>query len=210
MNKKVSSPLILYGIWIVIVVMRISLGTFQYVALWLILVLVALVIKDVLVYFVVLKPTNKITYVKIENWKLKIKDRLYRYLLMNRVYIFPMVLVLYLSYLLITQTHLWNLQNNIFYQIINENVLLSIVIISWVLTVWKEDKDKKYQKIIQSMNSTYISIALSIFLSLLGTYIIYGQTIALWWISYFISTIAGILIFLIGVMIVEEEEYGNE
>ncbi|MEI6672648.1 MAG: hypothetical protein WCL02_04925 [bacterium] len=67
MNKKVSSPLILYGIWIVIVVMRISLGTFQYVALWLILVLVALVIKDVLVYFVVLKPTNKITYVKIEN-----------------------------------------------------------------------------------------------------------------------------------------------
>ncbi|MEI6672649.1 MAG: hypothetical protein WCL02_04930 [bacterium] len=45
--------------------------------------------------------------------------------------------------------------------------------------MWKEDKDKKYQKIIQSMNSTYISIALSIFLSLLGTYIIYGQTIAL-------------------------------
>ena len=186
--------------------MRLSLGTFQYVALWLILFFVALVIKDILVYFVDLKPTSKITYVGIENWNLKIKDKLYRYLLINRVYVFPVVLVIYLSYLLIKQTHLWNLQDNIFYQIINENLLLVVVIISWIFTVWKEDQDKKYQKIVQSMNSTYVSLALSIVLSLLWTYIIYGQTIALGWISYFISSIAGILIFLIGVMIIEEEE----
>ncbi len=206
MNKKVSSTIVLYAIWIAIVIMRLSLGTFQYVALWLILFFVALVIKDILVYFVDLKPTSKITYVGIENWNLKIKDKLYRYLLINRVYVFPVVLVIYLSYLLIKQTHLWNLQDNIFYQIINENLLLVVVIISWIFTVWKEDQDKKYQKIVQSMNSTYVSLALSIVLSLLWTYIIYGQTIALGWISYFISSIAGILIFLIGVMIIEEEE----
>jgi len=220
MTKKLSSTLLFYVIWLVIVIMRVSLGTFQDVALWLILVLVALVIKDVLLYFVILKPSKKITYIGIGEWGMEngewrmgngkwgMSGRLYRYLLMNRVYVFPAVLVIYLIYLLIKQTHLWNLENNIFYQIINENVLLGIVIVSWILTVWKEDKDKKYQKITQSMSSTYISLALSIFLSLLWTYIIYGQTIALGRISYCISSIAGILIFLIGVMIIEED--GNE
>ncbi|MEI6775119.1 MAG: hypothetical protein WCL18_10540 [bacterium] len=117
--------------------MRLSLGTFQYVALWLILALVALVIKDVLLYFVVLKPTAKIMYSGIGNWKLGngkresgIWGRIYYYLLVNRVYVFPAVLVLYLIFLLIKQTHLWNLHNNIFYQIINENVLLAMVIVS--------------------------------------------------------------------------------
>ena len=67
MNKKFSSTLVLYAIWIAIVVIRLSLGTFHYVALWLILFFVALVIKDILVYFVDLKPTSKITYVGIGN-----------------------------------------------------------------------------------------------------------------------------------------------
>ena len=205
MNKKLSSTIVLYAIWIAIVIMRLSLGTFQYIALWLILAFVALVIKDILVYFVDLKPTSKITYIGTRKQETGIRGKLYYYLLMNRVYVFPVVLVMYLTYLLIKQTHLWNLQDTIFYQITNENVLLVIVIISWIFTVWKEDQDKKYQKIVTSMNSTYVSLALSIVLSLLWTYIIYEQTMSLWWISYFISSIAGILIFLIGVMIIEEE-----
>ena len=201
-NKKTIS-IALYIIWLIILLMRIATRSFADVWLYLILALDVLIIKDVLIYLVKLKPTTKI---RIKNEELRIKNwRLHRYLLYNRAYIFPVVLVIYLIYLLIKQTHVWNMQNAITYLIINENVLLGIVLVSGILTIWKEDKDKQYQVVTESMRSTYISIWLSIFLSLLGTYIIYGQIIQLGRIAYIISAIAGVLIFLIGVMIVEED-----
>ena len=201
-NKKTIS-IALYIIWLIILLMRIATRSFADVWLYLILALDVLIIKDVLIYLVKLKPTTKI---RIKNEELRIKNwRLHRYLLYNRAYIFPVVLVIYLIYLLIKQTHVWNMQNAITYLIINENVLLGIVLVSGILTIWKEDKDKQYQEVKESMRSTYISIWLSIFLSLLGTYIIYGQIIQLGRIAYIISAIAGVLIFLIGVMIVEED-----
>lgn len=206
-NKKTIS-IVLYVIWLIILLMRIATRSFADVWLYLILALDVLIIKDVLLYLVKLKPTKKIGIGNLESGtgkqELKIW-RLHRYLLYNRAYIFPVVLVMYLIYLLIKQTHVWNMQNTIPYLIINESVLLGIVIISGILTIWKEDKDKQYQVVSESMRSTYISIWLSIFLSLLGTYIIYGQIMQLGRIAYIISAIAGVLIFLIGVMIVEED-----
>ncbi|MCX6823391.1 MAG: hypothetical protein NTX91_05400 [candidate division SR1 bacterium] len=206
-NKKTIS-IVLYVIWLIILLMRIATRSFADVGLYLILALDVLIIKDVLLYLVKLKPTKKIGIGNLESGtgkqELKI-GRLHRYLLYNRAYIFPVVLVMYLIYLLIKQTHVWNMQNTIPYLIINESVLLGIVIISGILTIWKEDKDKQYQVVSESMRSTYISIGLSIFLSLLGTYIIYGQIMQLGRIAYIISAIAGVLIFLIGVMIVEED-----
>ena len=202
--KNTSITILLYITWLVIVIMRITLRSFSRVWLLLILLLVILIIKDVLLYMVEYKATEKKTYDrdKIKHDK---KNRIYYYLLKNRVYVFPAGLSIYLIYLLITQTHLWTLQHNIFYEIINENFLLVLVVISGILTIFKEDKDTKYQIVKQSMTQTYTHIWLSIFLSLLGTYIIYGQAIQLWWISYIISGIAGILIFLIGILIIEEE-----
>lgn len=185
--------------------MRISLGTFDVIWFWLILVLVILVIKDTLLYMVDIQATKTTKY-DMSKLKTDKKNRLYYYLLQNRVYIFPVILSIYLLYLLIKQTHLWNLHNNIFYQILNENILLWAVIISGILTVWKEEKDKHYQIIQQSFTQTYKHIWLSLLLSLLWVYIIYIQVASLWWISYIISGIAGILIFLIGILIIEEDD----
>lgn len=184
--------------------MRIATRSFVDVWLYLVMALLVLIIKDILLYLVVLKPTKKIG---IRKQELGIGDgKVHRYLLYNRTYIFPTVLVIYLIYILIKQTHVRNMQNTIPYLIINESVLLGIVIVSGIFTIWKEDKDKQYQEVKESMRSTYISIGLSIFLSLLGTYIIYGQIIQLGWIAYIMSAIAGVLIFLIGIMIVEDDE----
>lgn len=202
-NKKTMS-ITLYIIWLIILLMRIATRSFVDVWLYLVMALLVLIIKDILLYLVVLKPTKKIG---IRKQKLEIGDgNVHRYLLYNRTYIFPAVLVIYLIYVLIKQTHLWNMQNAIPYLIINESVLLGIVIVSGIFTIWKEDKDKQYQEVKESMRSTYISIGLSIFLSLLGTYIIYGQIIQLGWIAYIMSAIAGVLIFLIGIMIVQDDE----
>jgi hypothetical protein len=200
--KNTSLTILLYIIWLIILIMRISLHSFEEVWLWLILVFVILAIKDVLIYMVDIKPTKKISY---DRNKIK-KGWLYYYLLINRVYIFPFFLALYLIYLLIKQTHVYNLNNNIFYLILNENFLLAIVIISGILTIRHEWADKKYQKKSTSLWSTYLHIGLSIILSLLGVYIILWQVVILGWIGYVISGIAGILIFLIWILIIEEDD----
>ena len=200
--KNTSLTILLYIIWLIILIMRISFWTFEQVWLWLILVFIILVIKDTLLYMVDIKPTKKISY---DRNKIK-KGWLYYYLLINRVYVFPFFLALYLIYLLIKQTHVYNLNNNIFYLILNENFLLAIVIISGILTIRHEWADKKYQKKSTSLWSTYLHIGLSIILSLLGVYIILWQVVILGWIGYVISGIAGILIFLIWILIIEEDD----
>lgn len=202
---KYSTTIWLYALWLVIVIMRISLGTFDLVGFRLIFILVILVIKDILLYMVDFKATEVRTY-DFARLKHEKKSRFYYYLLRNRVYIFPILLTIYLLYLLVKQTQLWNLNNSIFYHILNENVLLTLVIISWIFTVFKEEKDKTYQIIKHSMTNTYLHIWLSVVLSLLAVYIVYIQVASLGRISYPISGISGILIFLIGVMIIQDDD----
>jgi len=202
MSTKLWSTIFLYIIWLIIVIFRVILGSFEEVWLWIVLAFNILVIKDVLLYMVDIKANKKISY---DRKKIK-KSGLYYYLILNRVYVFPVLLTIYLIFLLIKQTHVFNLQNNIFYLILNENILLAWVIITWILTVFKDEKDKQYQITKDSLSSTYVHLGLSILLSLLGTFIILWQTITLGWIAYLISGIAGILIFLIGILIIEEDE----
>ena len=202
-RDRKTVTIVLYIVWAAIFIMRIATWTFWQIGIWLIMALLALIIKDILLYTVHLQPMKTITH-DTDKARQEPKNKLHYYLLANRVYIFPLVLVIYLIYLLIKQTHVWNLHNNIFYQIIDENVFLALVIISWILTVFQEEADKKYQHIETSLWSTYKYIALTIVLSLLWTYIIYTQTIQIGWIGYLISGIAGLLIFLIGVMVIED------
>ena len=111
--------------------MRIALGSFEQVGIWLVLAGVCLVIKDVMLYLFTPLPTQNTTYdlSKVKRGS-NVRDNLYYYLLINRVYIFPTILVIYLGHLLITQTHVRNLHYSILYQIINENALLIILLIS--------------------------------------------------------------------------------
>ena len=206
MTKKVSSTIFLYLVRAIIVIMRIALGSFEQVGIWLVLAGVCLVIKDVMLYLFTPLPTQNTTYdlSKVKRGS-NVRDNLYYYLLINRVYIFPTILVIYLGHLLITQTHVRNLHYSILYQIINENALLIILLISWVLTTMQTNKDQTYQIIRTSMKATYTNIGLTILLALVWTYIICGQIVHLGWISYVLSGMAGVLIFLVGLIITEED-----
>ena len=76
----------LYILRIIIVVMRISLGTFDVIGLGAVLLLVALIIKDILLYGVEIKATKVTSY---DLHKASTHTKQDRYLLSNKIYIFP-------------------------------------------------------------------------------------------------------------------------
>lgn len=100
--------------------------------------------------------------------------------------IFQMLLVLYLVLLLIEQV--WQYSVSMY---INLNYLLILVIIAGILSVFTKQKRKKKEPI------TWKDHAYIIILSITGIIIIFIKTQELGWLSYVISIIAGILIFLL-------------
>lgn len=176
-----------------------------YLIIWFLLIL----IKDILIFFYEKEKTLKIRYdfkkiyLNLENNKI---SGTYFLLFINRNYIFPFILILYMIYLLISQTHLFKIDEYQFYKNINENLLLSITIASWILTIFKEEKDNNYKKEKLTYSWIWFNILLIIFLSIIWTYIIFIQTIKLWILSYPISIISGILIFLVWISILENNK----
>ena len=196
----------IYLFWIVLFVWTYSFIETSW--LWIVLGSITTLIIHIFVSGFTITPSEKIT-TDLDAVDKDIKDhkihKFYYYLILNRTYIFPALLVVYLLYLLIKQTSLRNLDHSIFFALINETTLLVLVLLSWIGTIVWEDKDKQYQKIIQSKRSTYGTLWLTTLLSLLWWYIIYLQTQSIGAISVPISGISGILIFLIWVLILEDD-----
>lgn len=197
---------LIYLLWIVLFV-----SVYQYVeniGLTIVLGFIVSVIIHIFWAGLEIKASKK-TITNLDAIEQDIKEnklhKIYYYLIINRSYIFPILLVVYLIYLLIKQTQIRNLHHTLFFVLLRENLLLILVLISGITTIFKENKDKIYQKEILSKKSSYISLWLSVILSILGWYIIYIQTINIWAISIAISSIAWVLIFLIWVLIIEED-----
>lgn len=110
-------------------------------------------------------------------------------------HIFQMLLVLYLILLLVEQ--IWQYSVSMY---LNLNYLLIIVIIAGIFSVFTKQKPKKKEPITWK---DYIYITL---LSIAGFIIIFIKTQELGWLSYIISIIAGILIFLLSCLVLEEDE----
>ena len=108
---------------------------------------------------------------------------------------FQSLLVLYLILLLAEQ--IW--PNSVSWYL-NLNFLLICVIIAGILSTFTEQKKQKKEKITKK-DYIYISI-----LSIAGFIIIFIKTRELGWLSYIISIIAGILIFLLSYLVLEEDE----
>ena len=108
---------------------------------------------------------------------------------------FQSLLVLYLILLLAEQ--IW--ENSVSYYL-NLNYLLIVVIIAGILSTFtKQEKAKK--EAITAKDYIYITT-----LSIAGTIIIFIKTRELGWLSYTISLIAGILIFLLSYLVLDEED----
>ncbi len=108
---------------------------------------------------------------------------------------FQSLLVLYLVLLLAEQ--IWPSSVSWY---LNLNYLLIFVVIAGILSVFTKQKPQKKERITKK-DYIYISI-----LSIAGFIIIFIKTQELGWLSYVISIIAGILIFLLSYLVLEEEE----
>lgn len=125
---------------------------------------------------------------------------------MNRIGIFPVVLTLYLVYLLIDQTQFMNLHLEPVFIALDETFLMIVTLVSWVGLVAYEHAEKEYQYRKHSWTQTYQMIGLSVLLSVVTGLILIEQVSELGWIGLIIANIAMVLVFLVGVMLMEEEE----
>jgi len=114
-------------------------------------------------------------------------------------YLFQSLLIGYLFLLLIEQ--IWSRSVSVY---LNLNYILMIVIICGILDVFSEHKKQKYEKP-SWKDYTYI-----VLLGLGGFIIIKLKTAQLGWLSVLISIIAGILIILLSLLVLEEDEDEDE
>lgn len=209
MKNSLIKTILIYIIFFIIVFVLYKYEKIESYSIYLILVFVGILIKDILLYFVNVESKY---FPKFDNSRLFKDFRRSRIsfinyiLVLNRNLLFPIILVWYMIYLLIWQTKLFWLEEISLYKAINSNYLLWVTIFSWVLTIFKEDIDKKY--FYDELVGWYFNknIILTIVLSLLWTYIIFEQVIKLWFLSYPISIISGILIFLVWISILEDDD----
>jgi len=193
LNNKIKEVIILYVMLISLVYFFYKLWLYTKYNIELVLLIVLFISKDVLKYFVDLSSFKERKF----SYKMLFIDsnidNLNLFLILNRNLFFPIVLVLYMIYLLAWQTHLFWWDKTEIFKMINQNYLLWITIVSGILTVFKDNLDEKY--FVEVKKTPIFSIILTIWLSLLWTYIIFHQVMKLGFLSYPISIISGILIF---------------
>jgi hypothetical protein len=113
-------------------------------------------------------------------------------------HIFQALLISYLVLLLVEQ--IWPFSVSLYF---NLNYLLIAVILSGILDVFSEHQEKKYKKP-KWWDYVFISA-----LGILGFIIIKFKTEELGWLSWLISIIAGILIVLLSILVLEDNEESN-
>jgi len=110
-------------------------------------------------------------------------------------YLFQTLLVTYLVLLLVEQ--IWSGLVSVY---LNLNYLLVVVIVAGVLDVFSEHSPKKKEKV-RKLDYWFVVI-----LGVLGFGIIKFKTGDLGWLSWVISIIAGVLIILLSLLVLEDED----
>jgi len=108
---------------------------------------------------------------------------------------FQTLLITYLILLLVEQ--IWN---NVVSFYINLNYLLIIVIIFGVLDVFSENRK------VEKKNVTKKDYIFIFSLGIIGFFILKYKTNELGWLSWIISSVAGILIILLSILVLEEDD----
>jgi hypothetical protein len=127
-------------------------------------------------------------------------------ILMNRIILFPTLLIAYIALILVKQLDISSLIAILGYIPTFEYSLLGLVAFSGLLTVWREHIDTRYTIQVRDPSQSRRFVLGSIALALLGVTLISRETASLGYLSLPISIISGLLIFLIGTLLLEEEE----
>jgi len=209
MKNSLIKSILIYIVFFIIIYILYETKKIEVYNIYLILIFVWIIIKDLLLYFVDKDKKYLKKFDKSKLYKDFKRSRIWFIdftIISNRNIFFPIILVIYMIYLLTWQIHLFWLDKKWLFLWINQNYLLWITIFSWILTVFKENKDEKY--FYEELEWWIFSknIILTILLSLFGTYIIFNQVVKLGLLSYPISIISGLLIFLVWISILEDDE----
>lgn len=206
-KEKIITSLSMYVVLFLISFYFYKIWNLEDFAVFITLWLLIMIIKDIMLFFI---SFEKITTIKnsikklrknYQSWDLSFWDY---YIFLNRNYFFPGVLIFYLVFILLYQIELLDFLPDSLYTLVNSNILW-IVVVSWVMTTFREWVDKAYQRKIKSYEWLYKNLVINTVLSIVWTFIILIQTTWLWYLSYIISLIAWLLIFLVGVSIMEDE-----
>lgn len=163
-----------------------------------------LILKDIFMYTVDIKPTSLIVIDKdaMDYDQLGIFKN---FIIWNRRRLFPFLLTFYIINIFIDQTHIFWLDKTRFLWFFNQQLQLILLIILGISTLFYENIEKKYEKKISSLNYSILWISLSFCLAFLWSFVILWQTSKLWNLSFFISLISWILIFLIWILTLNDD-----
>ncbi|PID86275.1 hypothetical protein CSB08_01275 [Candidatus Gracilibacteria bacterium] len=207
LREKAIASISMYIIFFLISIYLYNKGYLDRYAIAVTIGLLFLLIKDILLFFIDFDEVDEITN-KIDKLNKDYNSSLISFgdysLFLNRNYFFPIILVIYLIFILFYQLGVIYLGNSM-YNLINSN-LLGITVISGFMTTFNEDIDKKYQTKSKTINGLYKNILTSSILSVIGAYIILLQVYSLGFLGYVISLVSGLLIFFVGISIMLEEK----
>ncbi|MBP9779906.1 hypothetical protein KBD33_04785 [Candidatus Gracilibacteria bacterium] len=211
-NSLITSG-ISYVLLAIIILVSTKFSLFRTFLVWFLMVFVLFVIRDMILFFGIEKHLHhrvfdwKLFFQDIKSGTLKKWDAL---CIVNREVVFPFFLISYIVLILLKQLDIFSLSTILTQYFFIEYGLLIFVSLSGFLTIWREKLDEVYYKSITSKVRTRLFIVMIIVLSLLAVSIIFRETASLGLLSIPISTISGILIYLIGILLLEEKEGDGE
>ena len=131
----------------------------------------------------------------------------------NNRYAFPWVLTIYLITLvtkdvdvLFLWIHTWSTY------ISGSNTVLWILFLSCLIFAITHDKQTQARVSVSSLSKTAMLILLVSVLTIAATYLIWYQTsdVLIKWLQLLISLVAGVLVFLLGILVIEDQEISHE
>lgn len=132
------------------------------------------------------------------------KSTLDSFLIFNKNLIFPAILIIYLSSLVVKKTQFINLQLNPFFLVLEENFLMIVIIISWFFLGYSDWSNDNYYQIDSSVAHTYRIVIISIILSITSWIILLQQLVDIGQLWLGIVNIFMVLVFLIWLIILKE------
>lgn len=137
-----------------------------------------------------------------QSWKL---PSWYSITLIVRKYVFPTFLTIYLLYLLIEKTAVWNLHVSTPFLSLNKSFLLTMTIVSWIVMFFGEKWDKRYTIHRSSITLSRFCFALIAIISVVWWYLILQEVMKLWVVWIIIANIVVLLLFFIWLLLLEED-----
>lgn len=203
-NKyKFFPTLWIYLLWAIYVVYSIYNQSFQTIQTYIAPSFLLLLIHDFLYFwnFPMYMSGKKILPEKIYNDKNKnTLSQMQWFILYNRYYIFPTLLIIYL---------IWILGKQLWFYIWTAllNIVLIFTIFSGFFTLFQEKLDDEYLQSSRVTVNNYLFLC--IFLSIFGSYIVSLETQRILYLSPIIWLLSGIIIFLVWMSLIDDEDQQN-